>query len=196
MSCDACGAERSTPAPVCGACGAVQPVDTSLDAFAVFGLEPAWRLDLDALWAACAERVRALHPDRFLATGGEPLRRARAHTLALNDALRTLTWPRERLAALLVRRGRADRVPEAHAARPDADFRLTLRELSAGLAELDGPDAHVERARIHRETRTLQESLLAEAAALALDPNASLAAVPRTLERVAALDAVLLEARR
>ena len=174
----------------------MQDADPRADAFEVLGVVPAWRLDIDRLRATCAARVRAVHPDRFLVSGGEPLRRARAQTLALNDALRTLTWPRERLSALLARRGRADRVPEAHAARPDAQFRLTLRELSAGLVELDGPDAHVERARIQRETRGLQEALLTEAAALALDEAASLAPIPALLERVAALDAALLEVRR
>jgi len=184
------------PASVCAACRGVQDVDTRADAFEVLGVLPVWQVDLDRLRATCAARVRAVHPDRFHVSGDEPLRRARAQTLALNDALRTLTWPRERLSALLARRGRADRVPEAHAARPDAGFRLTLSELSAGLVELDGPDAHVERARIQRETRGLQEALLTEAAALALDPNASLAPIPALLERVAALDAALLEVGR
>jgi len=184
------------PASVCTACGAVQDVDPRADAFALLGVEPLWCLDLDRLRAECAARVRAVHPDRFLAAGGEPLRRARAQTLALNDALRTLTWPRERLRALLARRGCAERVPEAHAARPDVEFRLILRELSAGLVELDGPDAHVERARIQRETRGLQEALMNEAAALAVDLTASLTPIPALLERVAALDAELLEVRR
>jgi hypothetical protein len=105
-------------------------------------------------------------------------------------------WPRARLGALLARRGHEALIPEPHAARPDADFRLQLREFESALAELDGPDAHVERARIQREARALQESLLASTAALALAAGAGLDDVPARLHRVAALDAVLADVRR
>jgi molecular chaperone HscB len=196
MNCDACGAEVSAPADLCAACGVVQKVEPRPDPFDLLGLDPAWHLDVLALTRLHRTALRRVHPDRFALEGGEPHRRAEAMATALNDALRSLTWPRTRLCALLARRGHEARIPEPHSARPDADFRLQLREFESALAELDGPDAHVERARIRRDARALQESLLAATAALALDLDAQLGDVPARLHRVAALDAVLANVPR
>ena len=196
MNCAACGAETSAPAFVCAACGVAQTLEPRPDPFDLLGLEPAWQLDVLALTQRHRAALRRVHPDRFALEGGTPHRLAEAQATALNDALRSLVWLRARLCALLARRGHEAQIPEPHAARPDADFRLQLREFESALAELDGPDAHVERARIQREARALQESLLASTAALALAPGAGMDDVPARLHRVAALDAVLAEVRR
>jgi molecular chaperone HscB len=196
MICDACGAETSASAFVCAACGVAQTTEPRPDPFELLGVEPAWQLDVVALTQRHRAALRVVHPDRFALEGGARFRRAEAQATALNDALRTLVWPRTRLCALLARRGFEATLPEPHAARPDDDFRLQLREFESALAELDGPDAHVERARIQREARVLQEAMLASTAALAVDLQAKLDDVPAQLHRVAALDAVLADVRR
>lgn len=104
-ACPACQAELKLPF-LCEGCGELlrDPVG-GLSAFARFGLEPSFELDLEALEARHLQLSRRLHPDRLI--GKDPRQQGRALTLssALNDAYALLRDPRRRAEHLLVLAG-------------------------------------------------------------------------------------------
>jgi molecular chaperone HscB len=69
------------------------------------GLEPAFGLDLVVLEQRHRDLSRALHPDRYAASGAAERRLALGRAIEVNDAFRNLKDPVRRAEALLARRG-------------------------------------------------------------------------------------------
>lgn len=104
--CWSCGRTAGSPEPMCGGCGAVQPVDRRIDHFARLALAPRFDLDAAELERAYVDLQRRLHPDRF-ATRPERERRLSAEqSVAINEAYAVLKAPLARARYLLGLRGR------------------------------------------------------------------------------------------
>jgi molecular chaperone HscB len=76
-----------------------------VDPFEALGLEPAFGLDLVALEQRHRDLSRALHPDRYAASGAAERRLALVRAIEVNDAFRHSKDPVRRAEALLARRG-------------------------------------------------------------------------------------------
>ncbi len=160
MTCWQCGAAPG--GPVCCACGVLQPPDPRLDHFTRLGLE--CRFDQDPEEVARRHRAlqRKVHPDLFAHRGAYERRLSLEHATALNDAVRALRGGQRRADYLLKLRG-VDLDDESRApVALDSGFLMEVIELREALAELTGPDAQTERARLAREVVARYESTLAE----------------------------------
>lgn len=79
------------------------------DYFAMFGLQPAFAIDLAELAVTYRQLAKDVHPDRFSSGTAAEQRQAVEHAAQLNDAFQTLKSPTQR--ALYLLRQQAD-VPE------------------------------------------------------------------------------------
>jgi len=78
----------------------------SLCHFALFDLQPSFRLDLEQLAVRYRELARSVHPDRFADASEREQRLALEHSASLNEAYQTLKNPSQRARYLLALRGR------------------------------------------------------------------------------------------
>lgn len=101
--------------------------------FALFDLQPAFRLDLDALGQRYRELVRSVHPDRFADASEREQRVALERAAELNDAYQTLKSAPRRALYLLSLRGQA--LP-LEATVQDPEFLLQQMQLREELEEL------------------------------------------------------------
>ena len=99
-ACWACGAELTSSALLCPACGKVQSA-SSADYFQVFGLPRGLAIDTAVLEREFHRLSRKLHPDRFARATAEEQQWSLANTALLNDAYRTLKEPIARTEYLL-----------------------------------------------------------------------------------------------
>jgi molecular chaperone HscB len=74
--------------------------------FALFDLQPAFRLDLAQLSARYRELAKTMHPDRFADAPERDQRLALEHSASLNEAYQTLKNAPRRALYLLALRGR------------------------------------------------------------------------------------------
>ena len=74
--------------------------------FALFELQPGFRLDLERLAERYRELARSVHPDRFADAPAREQRLALEHAAQLNEAYQTLKSPPRRARYLLALRGR------------------------------------------------------------------------------------------
>ena len=79
--------------------------------FALFDLQPSFRLDLDQLAARYRELARQVHPDRFADAGEREQRHAIERSANLNEAYQTLKHP-QKLQRVAMARGA--KKPQAH----------------------------------------------------------------------------------
>lgn len=158
MQCWQC--EATVEGRSCAACGALQPPDPDQDHFARLGLERRFALDPDALAAAVRQQQRLVHPDRFAAKGDRERLFAVQHSSAINDAARALSEPARRADYLLELAGRDVAAEAEGRVQLDPLFLMEIIEIREGLAELTGPDAHVERRQIAREVAGRFEALV------------------------------------
>jgi molecular chaperone HscB len=102
-NCTNCGQALACPL-VCEACGALQDPARPLDPFRLFGLEPRFELDAEALRKRLLKLSRRLHPDFF---GADPEARALAerNSAELNDAFARLSNDYTRADHLVAARG-------------------------------------------------------------------------------------------
>jgi molecular chaperone HscB len=100
MICWSCEKEAGGD-PLCGSCGAPQPVDAAADHFAVLGVERRHDLDVAALEARYKDLSRKLHPDRFAKADPRARRASLQRTVQLNEAWRALKEPLKRAEYLL-----------------------------------------------------------------------------------------------
>src|SRR5438552_18538223 len=77
----------------------------TLDPFETLGIEPAFSLDLEVLEQRHRDMSRALHPDRYAASGAAERRMALGRAIEVNEAFRILKDPIRRAEALLARHG-------------------------------------------------------------------------------------------
>ncbi|MET1078772.1 MAG: co-chaperone HscB [Pseudomonas sp.] len=73
--------------------------------FALFDLQPGFRLDLEQLAVRYRELAREVHPDRFADAEPREQRLALEHSAQLNDAYQTLRHAPQRARYLLALRG-------------------------------------------------------------------------------------------
>ncbi len=104
MICWSCQ-KQAGAAPLCGACGALQPPDDAADLFAVLGQPARFAVDLAAAEAAYKDLSRQVHPDRFATADPRARRASLARTVQLNLAWHTLRDPIRRAEYLLSRAG-------------------------------------------------------------------------------------------
>ena len=104
MICWSCQHEAGT-APLCAACGALQPPDDGADLFAVLGLPARYRGRSGGGGGRVQGLSRQVHPDRFATADPRARRASLARTVQLNDAWRTLKDPVRRAEYLLARAG-------------------------------------------------------------------------------------------
>jgi molecular chaperone HscB len=142
-----------------------------VDAFEALGLEPAFGLDLVALEQRHRDLSRALHPDRYAASGAAERRLALGRAIEVNEAFRNLKDPVRRAEALLARRG----VHSGEGKEPPASPALLMEvmERREALAEVRISKDQVALARlidemVHAEQR-VQADLARQFSALAAD---------------------------
>ncbi len=160
MTCWQCGADAS--GLNCDACGTIQPPDPRLDHFARLGLERRFEQDTGEIAANHRQRQRKVHPDRYTHKSPRERRLSLEHATALNDATRALRDPRNRADYLLKLRGVDLDAEGKGRIQISPLFLMEVLELREALAELEGPDAHTERARLTRSVVGRYESTLAD----------------------------------
>ena len=101
--------------------------------FALFDLQPSFRLDLDKLATRYRELAREVHPDRFADASEREQRVALEKSAALNDAYQTLRNAPRRARYLLAIGGHE--VPQEVTVH-DPDFLLQQMQLREELEEL------------------------------------------------------------
>ena len=136
------------------------------DHFALFGLEPRFALDADALERAYRRVQERVHPDRFAAGSAAERRVAMQWATRANEAFRTLRSPLQRAAYLCERHG-APIAAESNTAMPP-EFLARQLELREALDDVRGDRDCTSLVRLRNEVRRLREETLA-ALADALD---------------------------
>ena len=147
-NCWSCGAARAPDAPLCPACGKVQPVPPNkagetrvADKFAMLGFPRAFDLDAEKLAEQFRALSRKLHPDRFARASPQERRFALEQTTRLNDAHRTLREPSRRAEHLLELRGihlageHESRLPVAQPVQMPMEFLEEMMEAREELLE-------------------------------------------------------------
>ena len=160
MECWQCGAPAQ--GLFCDACKVIQPPDPRLDHFARLGLTRAFAQDADAVGVAHRNLQRLVHPDRFAQRSDHERRLSMGHATALNDAARVVRDPLTRAEYLLALRGRSMNQEGEGRVRLDPAFLMEVIELREAVDELDGPDAHPERARMAREVAARYEAMMTD----------------------------------
>ena len=159
--------------------------------FALFDLQPDYRLDLAQLSARYRELAKAVHPDRFADAGEREQRLALERSASLNEAYQTLKNAPRRALYLLALRGRE--LPlEVTVQDPEFLFqqmhwREELEELQNG-ADLDGVTAFKKR------LKSAQEEL-DQAFAVCWDDDARREEAERLVRRMQFLDKLAHEVR-
>src|SRR5436189_3584353 len=101
--------------------------------FELFGLQPAFKLDNEALERAYREIQSRVHPDRFAHAGDAERRASLQWTTRVNEAYSTLKNPVQRARHILSLHG-VDVAFETNTAMP-ADFLMQQMDLRETLAE-------------------------------------------------------------
>ena len=123
--------------------------------FALFDLQPGFRLDLDKLASRYRELAREVHPDRFADASEREQRLALEQSAALNDAYQTLRSAPRRARYLLAIGG--NEVPQEVTVH-DPDFLLQQMQWREELedlqdeADLDGVAVFKKRLKLAQET--------------------------------------------
>ena len=107
--------------------------------FELFGLTPAYALDLDHLDRAYRDIQAEVHPDRFVRAGDAERRASMQMTTQVNEAYRTLKSPVRRAKYLLELNG-VDVGFETNTAMP-ADFLMEQMEMRERLEESRSVDS-------------------------------------------------------
>lgn len=172
----------------CVSCGALQP-PAQAEAFARFGLTPAFAIDVPALERQYFALHRRMHPDRFAARLPKEREYSLQHAANLNDAFQLLKSPVRRAEYLLALKGKPMRGSGEETV-DDPEVLMRAMEMREALAEAE-TRASVEA--IAAEARKEAEEVTrALAAAFARD---DLAAAGRLTLRLKYLDKFLDDAR-
>lgn len=160
--------------------------------FALFDLQPSFRLDLDQLAARYRELARQVHPDRFADAGEREQRMALERSACLNEAYQVLKTPSQRARYLLALRG-----PELplEVTVQDPDFLLQQMELREELEELHDDADLAGVAAFKRRLKSAQEQLN-ESFAACWDDDAQREEAERLMRRMQFLDKLSHEVRQ
>jgi molecular chaperone HscB len=186
--CTGCGQALACPL-VCEGCGALQAGRGALDPFTVFGIEPRFGIDLDALRKRLLKLSRRLHPDFF---GSDPEARALAerNSAELNDAYARLSNDYARADQLVSTRGGPG--SDAERQMPQA-FLMEVMEWNEALEQAREAPGEAASARVDALAEELNEArgqAMGRAGAL-LDEGGDPAEVRRQLNAVRYVDRAL-----
>ena len=129
--------------------------------FELFGLQPAFTLDHEALERAYREIQSRVHPDRFAHAGDAERRASLQWTTRVNEAFRTLKNPVQRASHILALHG-VDVAFETNTAMPEAFLmqQLELREaLDNARRSKDAKALDALQKSIERDKQTLEAAL-------------------------------------
>ncbi|SDH61591.1 co-chaperone HscB [Pseudomonas panipatensis] len=160
--------------------------------FALFDLQPDFRVDLDALGNRYRELVRGVHPDRFADASEREQRLALERAAELNEAYQTLKSVPRRALYLLTLRGHA--LP-LEATVQDPEFLLQQMQLREELEELQDSADLDGVAAFKRRLKGAQQQL-EEAFASVWDDAARRAEAERLVRRMQFLDKLAQEVRQ
>ncbi|MFW9078329.1 co-chaperone HscB [Pseudomonas sp. P2757] len=160
--------------------------------FALFELQPSFRLDLEQLATRYRELARGVHPDRFADASEREQRLALEQSARLNEAYQTLKSSPQRARYLLAMGGRE--LP-LEVTVHDPEFLLQQMELREELedlqdsADLDGVAA------FKRRLKTAQDQL-SDSFAACWDDAAQREQAERLMRRMQFLDKLSYEVRQ
>jgi len=160
--------------------------------FALFDLQPSFRLDLEQLAVRYRELARQVHPDRFADAGEREQRLALERSACLNEAYQVLKTPSQRARYLLAMRG-----PELplEVTVQDPDFLLQQMQLREELEELQDDADLAGVATFKRRLKAAQEQLN-ERFAACWDDEARREGAERLMRRMQFLDKLSHEVRQ
>jgi molecular chaperone HscB len=107
-----------------------------MNPFATLGIAPTYDLDVGAVEKTHRELSRAMHPDRYAASGASERREALARAVEINEAWRIVRDPLRRAEALLSLRGIA--VGESDGPALDPEFLMQMLEQREALSVARG----------------------------------------------------------
>lgn len=160
--------------------------------FALFDLQPAFRIDLDQLGVRYRELARQVHPDRFADADEREQRLALERSASLNEAYQVLKSPSQRARYLLTLRG--SEVP-LEVTVQDPDFLLQQMQWREELEELQDEADLAGVASFKRRLKQAQEEL-GERFAGCWDDEARREEAERLMRRMQFLDKLSHEVRQ
>ena len=160
--------------------------------FALFDLQPSFRLDLDKLAARYRELAREVHPDRFADASEREQRVALENSAALNDAYQTLRRAPRRARYLLTISGQE--VPQEVTVH-DPDFLLQQMQWREELEELQD-EADLDGVAVFKQRLKGAQSTLDEEFAACWDQAAERDRAERLMRRMQFLDKLAQEVRQ
>jgi molecular chaperone HscB len=134
---------------------------TSSSHFELFGLAPAFSIDLDRLDSAYREIQARVHPDRFAHAGDAERRASLQWTTRVNEAYRALKNPVQRASHILALRG-VDVAFETNTAMPQQFLmqQMELREsLEAAVTSKDPDELTKLQQGLERDKQSLEKQL-------------------------------------
>jgi len=160
--------------------------------FALFDLQPAFRLDLEQLAVRYRELARNVHPDRFADAPEREQRVALERSASLNEAYQTLKSAPKRARYLLTLKG--DEIP-LEVTVHDPDFLLQQMQWREELEDLQD-DADLDGVAVFkRRLKTAQEQL-EDSFAACWDDAAQREQAERLMRRMQFLDKLSYEVRQ
>ncbi|SNR82232.1 co-chaperone HscB [Pseudomonas segetis] len=160
--------------------------------FALFDLQPSFRLDLDQLAVRYRELARAVHPDRFADADAREQRVALEKSASLNEAYQTLKNAPQRARYLLALSG-----PELplEVTVHDPDFLMQQIQLREELEELQDADDIEGVLQFKRQLKVASDELN-ESFAVCWDDPARRDEAERLMRRMQFLDKLSHEVRQ
>src|SRR5690606_5636480 len=160
--------------------------------FALFDLQPSFRIDLEQLAARYRELARQVHPDRFADAGEREQRLALERSACLNEAYQVLKSPSQRARYLLALSG-----PELplEVTVQDPDFLLQQMQWREELEDLQDDADLAGVAAFKRRLKIAQEALCDDFAAC-WDDAARREEAERLMRRMQFLDKLTHEVRQ
>lgn len=140
---------------------------TSVDYFALFGLQPAFVIDSKKLAATYRDLAREVHPDRFASAAAAQQREAVERAAQLNEAYETLRSPTQR--ALYLLRQQAE-LPEETTIQ-DAEFLFQQMEWRERLETLQAQEDIDALALFTKELKQIRKTIDEEFASSIEDPE-------------------------
>lgn len=160
--------------------------------FALFDLQPAFRLDLELLAQRYRDLARSMHPDRFAGAPERERRLALEQAAGLNEAYQVLRNPPQRARYLLGLRGHE--VPVETTVQ-DPDFLLQQMQWREELEDLQEQVDLTGISMFKRRLKDAQDEL-GDAFAACWDDPARLDEAERLVRRMQFLDKLAQEVRR
>ncbi|WP_095107944.1 co-chaperone HscB [Pseudomonas sp. Irchel 3E20] len=160
--------------------------------FALFELQPSFRLDLDQLATRYRELARGVHPDRFADATEREQRLALEQSASLNEAYQTLKSPPKRARYLLAMGG--GELP-LEVTVHDPEFLLQQMQWREELEDLQGSADLAGVATFKRRLKVAQDELN-ESFAACWDDAAQREQAERLMRRMQFLDKLTYEVRQ